>query len=157
MPVQAIEKTIDKHNVKIVQFYAIKGIKVKARLFKLLLPVISPFTKAVNLKDANIASLANLNMDLQKIIPEAFQKLAETLDPDNFLNLVLDLLSEVWLDNKQIDRNTFNDMFVANYSLAYKLCVEVIKENHFFELGGIGNLLVPEQMTPAPPEKSEKF
>ena len=49
MPVKAIEKVINGKQVRIVQFHAIKGIKVKAKLFKLLLPVFSPFVGSVNI------------------------------------------------------------------------------------------------------------
>jgi hypothetical protein len=156
MPVKSIEKIIDGKNVKIVQFHAIKGIKVKARLFKFILPVFSPFVGSLDVNAESIAKLKATDIDLQKMIPLALQKLSESIDPEEFLKLLLDLLSEVFVDGSYIDSTKFNDLFIGNYAFAYQLAYEVVVANNFFAFGGIGSLL-QETVTQSPPEKSDQF
>ena len=156
MPVKAIEKVVNGRQVQIVQFHAIKGIKIKAKLFKFLLPVISPFISALDINSVNdIATLNSSDLNLQAMIPTAFQKLAETLEPDQFLNLILDLLSEVFIDGSAIDEKKFNDLFIGDYMFAYQLAYEVVMANNFLALSGIGNLLKENKMPPQP-EKSDQ-
>ena len=156
MPVQSINKTIDGHDVKIVQFYAIRGIKLKAKVFKLLLPVLSPLIGAAdvskgNVKDAMVDGL----IDLQKVLPAAIQKLAETLQPEEFFRLIIELLSSTFVDGQEVSEQRFDDLFIANYMFAYKLVYEVILANNFFALDAIGSLSLSSPTAVASP-KSEQ-
>lgn len=139
MSVEVIEKHIDGHDIMITQFHAIRGIKIKARLYKLLLPVVSPLLGSLDLKDAALSLESNL--DFSKVLPQAFVSLSETLDENVFIKLLLDLLQGVRVDGKEVNEQAFDQLFIANYNLAYKLAYEVVMANHFFDFGGILNLL----------------
>lgn len=138
MPLKTIEKTIGSHDVKITQFAAIRGFKLKARLAKILLPVLSPL--AGNIDAIALGRDALANMDLSETLPKALMSLAETIDEEKLLKLIQDLLSEVRLDGIEVLKN-FNEVFAANYNLMYQLVFEVVVANNFFDLSGIGTLL----------------
>lgn len=160
MPVKAIEKTINEKEIKIVQFHAVAGLRIKARLFKFMLPIIGEFIGKLDAKSLTASALtgavntdqdALAHVDLQKLVPLAFTKLSESLEPDDFVNLLLKLLSNVWVDKQQITEEHFDELFIANYMFAYKLAYEVVMANGFFDLGGIGNLSLLQATNP--PEK----
>jgi hypothetical protein len=135
MPVKTIEKEIDGHNIKIVQFHAVRGFKIKARLYKVVIPVLSSL---VDLKDLKTdKNLLDANIDFSR----AFVSLGAVLDPDVLFSLLSDLLSGAFIDGQMIDEKVFNETFIGNYNLAYKIAYEVIQANGFFDLGGIGNLM----------------
>ena len=139
MPIETRELTIDNCEVKIVQFKAGRGFKIKARLVKLLLPVLSSLVPAVvsfiktGRADAGIDSV-----NIDKELPEAIKTLSTTLEPDQFFRLVLDVLSGTFINGQMVDERFFDDFFVGNYSMIYRLMFEVIKVNNFFDLGGFG-------------------
>jgi len=150
VPVQTIEKTIDGHAVKIVQFHAVRGFKLKARLVKFLLPVVAPLAGEAlgSLSSKNLAEKASIleqNIDLEKALPQAFSSLAETLDENTFLRLMLDLLAGSFVDGQSVDEKFFNDFFIGNYMLAYKIAIAVVTANSFFDFGDIGSLLQPKE------------
>ena len=139
MPVQTTELQIDGCNVKITQFQAVRGFKLQIRLAKLLLPVFGTLFggEVKGVSKVTAKDIVNSDMDLSK----ALSVLAESLDEETLLNLMLDLLAATIVDGKGVDRKTFEELFVGNYIFVYKLAVEVIKANRFFEMGDIGNLL----------------
>lgn len=135
MPVQTVEKTIDGHAIKIVQFHAVRGFKIKARLFKVILPILS------SLVDVNSLKGKKNILDQEVNITKAFGMAAEVIDPDTLFSLLIDLLSGSFIDGQMIDQKKFDETFIANYTLAYKIAYEVIVANGFFAFGDIGNLL----------------
>lgn len=156
MPVKEIRKTIGDHEVRITQFHAIRGFKMKSRLLKLILPVLAPIagTTAEKMASKNVVeqvSLLDQNIDLEVAIPKAFSSLSDSLDEEVFFRLMVDLLSETWVDRKQITEQHFNELFIGNYMLAYKLAFEVIKANNFFDFGSIAKLF---QVQTAQPEET---
>lgn len=154
MPVKSIEKVLDGHEIKIVQFHAVRGFKVKARLFKLILPILSPLIGSVDIKNINASSIIDKDIDLQKVLPQAFSSLSESIDEETLFKLLLDLLQSTWVDGKEVNEQRFNELFIANYTLAYKLAYEVVMANHFFDFGGITNLLKTQaEEKKQPPEK----
>ena len=137
MPVSTIKVDVDGHKVEVTQFMAVRGIKLKARLYKLALPVI-----AVVFKDAGkVKDVMEATLDL----PVLIQTAASSLDPDVFFQLLLDLLSSTTVDGQGVDQHRFDDLFVGNYFFAYKIAAEVIKANGFFEIGSITGLLTNMQ------------
>lgn len=145
MPVETRELTIDGHEVKVVPFVATRGILVSAKLMKLLMPLLG--TVLPTLTDAALKNqdsgkeldIGDINID--KLLPAAFQKLSEELEPEAFLQLLMELLSGTFIDGDMIDKVTFDKVFTGNYSLSYRIAFEVIKANHFFDLGVFGNVL----------------
>lgn len=156
MPIKSIEKTIDGHDIKIVQFNGVRGFKLKTRLFKLLLPVFGEITPLLSefakLPSANLTGvggpaeqskinqgleiLSTLNLD--EVLPRALVRLSEQLDEEVFFKLIMDLLQTTFIDGRCVDETIFNEIFIANYLLVYKLIIEVIKANHFFVIGELG-------------------
>ena len=148
MPIQRIDKIVDGNEITIVQFSGSRGILIKARLVKLIMPAIGA---AIDIKNPKaVASLLNQEVNLSN----GFTKLAESLDPEQFLNLLLDLLAGVYIKGQSIDKKMFDDMFVGNYNLAYKYAFEVIKANNFFDFGDIGSKIA-SLLTQVSPEKSK--
>ena len=139
MPIKTIERTIDGHAVKIIQFRALKGLKIKARLVKFILPALGPIIGQSDMQTIDKDSLKGVN--ISSVAPKLFSSLSESLNPEVFSSLLLSLLSETFVDGQMIDDKTFDDMFIANYSLAYILAYEVVMANNFFDFGAIGNLL----------------
>ena len=131
MPISVIKKEIDGHAVEIQQFMAIKGIKIKVKLLKTILPVISTLFIGGGKKD--VKSLLDKEIDSKMI-----ETIMLALDPEEICNLLLELLSSSFVDAKLIDAKTFDDFFAANYMLAYKIAVEVVKANNFLALSDIG-------------------
>lgn len=140
MSVQTISTTVDGHTIDVVQFVPTRGFRIKARLIKLILPAIGALLgESGKVTGKTVASF----LDSDANLGAAFTQLASSLDdPEALLQLLLDLLSSTKIDGKDFtNEKIFNELFVANYMLAYKVAWEVIKANGFFELGGIGNLL----------------
>lgn len=141
MPIQTIEKDLDGVNIKITQFSGVRGMKLKIRLFKVILPVLAPILGASG--DVSKDTLANT--DLKSVLPKAFMALAETLDENTFFRLLMDLMSQTVVDNRPIDEAKFNDLFAANYLLAYKIAYEVVIANNFLLIEDIGSLFRDEK------------
>lgn len=144
MPVQTVEKEVNGHAVKIVQFHAVRGFKIKAKLFKLILPVLS---SVINPKD--LMSGKNV-MDNDINLSRAFETLALSINEESLFSLLLELLSGVFVDGINIDQKKFDELFIADYTFAYKLAYEAIKANNFFDFGDIGNLMKNLQMPISP-------
>jgi hypothetical protein len=140
MPIQTIEKQIDGHSIQIVQFVPTTGFKIKARLLRLVLPALGslfgPDSGTLTKKD--IQGLLDSDIDVAK----AATALAGSLDDeDALLKLLLDLLSTTKIDNHDfVTQKIFNEVFVADYMLAYKVAWEVVKANNFFAIPNIGGL-----------------
>ena len=153
MPIKTIEKTVDGHNVKIVQFNGVRGFRLKVRLFKLLLPILGTLFKSDLLKglqegkDTKEGLLEEfMGSDLSKVLPSILQKAAETIEEETFFRLVMDLLSGTFIDNRELNEDFFGEIFAANYFLVYKILTEVIKANNFFGNGDIGKMLSQENI-----------
>ena len=131
MPIKSFDYTVDGHKVKVQQFLAGTGFPIKARLYKLALPVLSSV----------VGKGEGDEMSLSLNLPAAVAKLAEAIDPQTFLPLLRDLLSWTFVDDKELTEDNFNDIFAGNYFLCYKIVAKVIEANGFFAIGDIGSLL----------------
>lgn len=140
MPIETIEKDVDGRKIKIVQFAALRGQKLQTRLLKLVVPVLSPIIGSAS-NPGGKKSLLDANIDLAKVLPEAFRTLAEVVDEEKLQELILDLLAGTFIDNVVVDRKSFDAIFIANYTFMYKVVFEAVMANHFFDLGDIGNKL----------------
>lgn len=139
MPVETREISINGHTVKIVPFNAVRGFTVNARLTKLILPVLGTVLPA--LTTASSKGAADLSLDdirLEDFLPAALSKLSESIEPEAFLQLLLDLLSGTFVDGDMIDKAKFDTLFIGNYLFAYQLAFESIQVNRFFDLGDFG-------------------
>jgi len=154
MALKLIETQIDGRTVKIQQFAGVRGLTIKARLFKILLPAVGALLGGNSPQAGSPPQsfLENLgDLDLEK----AFMRLAESVNPDDFTRLMLDLLSSTFIDDKLVNEAVFNDIFAGNYMMAYKIAGEVIKANGFFDFGAIGSLLQKSGLTGQPKKLGE--
>lgn len=157
MSVKTREITIDGHEVKVVQFNGVRGFKLKTRLYKVLLPVLGPMLPAITqVVRSGKSKVSVMDFDVDELLPDALQKLAEQLDEDKFLQLALDLLSNTFIKDKVIDEAHFDQLFIGNYFLVYKLIAQVIKANGFFDLGAIGKGMVLPELNSALAEESKR-
>jgi len=142
MPLRHIDKTIAGLDIKIEQFPATKGVVLKARLYKMVLPVLGPLMKALKITKKSDGGI-NIDGDfnLSEVLPAAFSTLAETVDPDKLFALIMDLLNRTYLNNKALNEESlFNETFSGNYNTMYKVVYEVVMFNNFFDFGDIGIL-----------------
>ncbi len=157
MPLKNKEFKVDNLEISITQFPAIKGLKIKAKLIRMLLPVVGPMiapimesmTSGGTKTDEELLKLSG-KLDLEAALPKAFIALAEVLDEDKFLDLIMLLVGMTFVGGKPLtDENIFNEAFSGNYTTLYKLLYEIVMFNHFFDLSGIG-LLSSRLINPAP-------
>lgn len=161
MPIETIKRKITggggaEHEIVVNQFHAVKGFALKARLYKMVLPVIGELVGGVDMAEASKGNQdAMAGIDIQAILPKALLRISETVEVKKFISLVMDLLSETWLDGKELNEKNFDDIFVADYSLIYKIVYAVVDINNFFDLGDIGSQLKDSlsKKTPVSPEK----
>ena len=154
MPVKTVEKTVNGYDVRIVQFRAVRGFKVKARLLKAVLPVLSQVFPSLGSLSGSMGDILEKNIDIGEMIPKALTALAESLQEEVFYKLLLDLLAGTSVNNKAIDENFFDELFIGNYNMIYQLAYEVVQANNFFDLGGITDKLkeARELVPPVDPE-----
>ncbi len=135
----------------ISQFYAVRGQKIQTKLFKLLLPIFGSIFGSANI---NRKDLSKIGLKLEEALPKALTTLSQSLDPDEFQQLMLELLSSTYIDKKMIDDKLFNDVFAGNYFFMFKLAYETIIANNFFDFGGIG-IDLSNIIQTIPPEKNQ--
>lgn len=132
-----ITKEIDGLTFQIQQFPAMKALKLEARILKILSPIIDILFNMKSL-DQNIDNVP---------ITKAISGVLSNLDDNTLESIFLDMFSSTFviISNEGIgskptllEKNTFNLVFVGKIITAYKLLIEVMKENHFafFELMG---------------------
>lgn len=148
-------KTIDGHEIMVVQFPGRRALQFKTRLIKLLGPAIAQmFTN----KDA-LESVKGMDLS---ILSAAIEKLSLQLDEVEFVKFVLDLLQCTRLDGKEITESVFDNEFAGDLSLMYKILWFTLEVNYgsFFGESGIGKILskVPQSPTKETktPQKSSK-
>lgn len=120
MAIESTQVVVNDVNYQITAFPARKGLEVKARLSKIMMPFISKFIndKQVDLQEEELAN--------------NFAK----LDVNEFTKCALLLLSSTMREGKVISESEFDRVYARNYMEFYKVAVEVIKWNYsnFLEL-----------------------
>jgi len=141
--VETKDKTIDGKRVTVSQFPARRALNLKIRLIKLMGPsIVQLFGKA---------KAITTSMPVEDIIP-AMERLTAALDPDQFVDLILELLSMTRVDGREACVN-FDMEFAGNLPFVYKIVWYVLEVNfgNFFGQNGIGkalNQLNTAQQTP---------
>lgn len=146
MGVQSVTKEVNGREIKITQFFAIRGQKIQTKLFKLVLPVLGEAFGSLDRK--NITK--EVGIKIETALPKALTALSDRLDPEDFQKFMLELLSSTAVDNRVIDEKVFNDIFAGNYSLMFRLAYETIMANNFFDLGDTGIDLSAMMQTVSP-------
>ncbi len=129
--IETKEKQIDGHTYAVTQFPGRRAFKIKTAILLKLGPAL-----AVSLAGAQ-GSGADLNI---ASIASALEKI--TMSSDEFLDLVLELISQTRRDGKEITPEVFDLEFAGNLQTVYKVAAFVLEANfgNFFGSGGIGKL-----------------
>lgn len=137
------EKTIDGKLVSVSQFPARRALHLKIRLIKLLGPSLAQLlAKTKNKK-------VDLNASLEEFTP-AIEKLTAALDPDVFVDLVLELLSMTRVGGREVVP-LFDTEYAGNLMFVYKMVWWVLEVNfgNFFGQNGIGSIMAQVNTNPA--------
>lgn len=155
-------KTIDKVyndseensiNVCIMTFGARKGIRIQAKLIKIIIKFGIGFFSVLGQKDkakemidnGEKANFLNTDIDLSKIdLNQVATLLISELDEKNILELIMDLLGSTKIDNKPMTNvNLFDDTFAGEYGLLIEIIKDILEVNFksFFVNGAIGKIL----------------
>lgn len=130
MSIQTKEKTIDGVRYSVTQFPARRGLHMKVRLARLLAPSLGPLLSSLGKTDLrNAAKLLNAEID-PGMVGKAFGSLFQTADPDDFINLVMQLLADTRREGHEIDEALFDREFAANYGHLYKVLAFVLDVNY---------------------------
>lgn len=138
--VKAVDKVIDGHEIKVVQFTAREGLSIFTKLGKLIGPALADISQISDLTNVKEAELAN------RIFP-ALSKLLAGLSEEEFTPFILRLLRSTTIDRKEITAPIFDLEFAGNYGLLMHVVAMVLQVNYadFFGPGGIGGLVPSRQ------------
>lgn len=127
MAIKSKDVTIDDVKFNITQYNAREGLKIKIKLLKMLAPV-----KDTVKKDEG-KQLLDSEVDFVAIIGV----LIENLDSDKTLDFILRMLRPVKVNGLDMFDELFDQTFAGNYSILYKLLMEIVEFNRFFGKGSI--------------------
>lgn len=127
--IQDKEKEINGNSYSVVQFPARQALKIKTRLFKLLGPSL---TTLVNSLDKGLDS----NLD-ENVLSKAVSLLVNKLDSDEVISLILELLSETYLNKTRINVSKFDQHYAGNFNELYQALFFVLEVNYGDFLGGM--------------------
>jgi hypothetical protein len=130
--IETKEKTIDGRRVTVSQFPARKALTLKVKLIKLFGPSLAQLFGG--------PKKMSLNSSIEEMAP-AIEKLSATLEPEQFLDLVLEMLTMTRVDGREVVPN-FDMEFTGNLLFVYKIAWYVIEVNYgnFFGPNGIGRM-----------------
>lgn len=150
--IETKEKVIDNHSVMVTQFPGRRALFFKTRLLKLAGPAL-----------AQMFTSEELSLDAKfdhTVIAKIIDKLAESLDENEFVRFVIDLLQCTRVDGKEITESEFDMLFAGNLLLMYKILWFTLEVNYgsFFGQSGIGKILskIPQPLKTKISEKSSK-
>jgi len=150
MSIETREKSIDGLQISVTQFPGRRGFKVQTKLLKYFTPLISAFGKAQGKEDAEDVSIIDREIDT-----ESLMRFSESLDNDNALQFVFQLLEGTRIDGREINEAVFDEKFAGNFLTLYKILWFVVEVNFssFFDEGGIGKILSKVKKEKSVPQK----
>lgn len=134
MAIETRDKEINGSIYTVTQLPARRALRLKAKLIKVFGPVLAQFFVTVSdSKDDESTQKNN--------IVKAVEMLGEHLDPNEFENLVVELLQGVRKGGMELTPAIIDLEFAGDMSSLYQVLWFVIEVNfsNFFELMGIGN------------------
>ncbi len=146
-----VRKPLAGGEILVTQFPVMRSIRTGARIAKLVAPVMGGIGEGINLDDLMNGDLGakvdTLDIDLNKAIPKALNALAVSLQPEDFANLCLELLSgATWIqpDGKsQVEltsESAINQVLGGSLPDLFAALRASLEANDFFGLGAIGRL-----------------
>jgi hypothetical protein len=139
--IQSKQVRIDNNEYTITQFAGTKSLRVQIKLVKLIGPTLGAFLGSDNLNLSNLDDLMGSDISSESI-SKAVGVFVGELDADMTTGLIMELLSETRVNNKEMSEALFTDTFVGNFSELYRVLAEIIKFNYssVFKRGASGNL-----------------
>lgn len=143
---KVLDRPVAGGTLTVTQFPVLTAIRVGARVFKLVGPVLGAFGVGVDFNGLAEGGLGDSKIDLAKALPKVLSTLAETLNPDQFGQLCQDLLgSAIWTDGKvkyELGSNPayIDVVFCGSITDLFQALRLVLEANDFFGFGAIGKL-----------------
>ena len=137
MPYRTEQKIINEIEVSVGTFPAVKGLKLKFKLFKRIGPGLTTLAKGL---EGSGSEFSSTNLDLS-VLPEAIEKLFSGFEADEFVKIILELLQLTTIEGQTIsNEDLFNVTFTGEFGFLYKVLAFVIEVNFksFLELLPIG-------------------
>lgn len=130
-------KTIGNGSYIITQLPAMRALRLKAKLIKLLGPSASVIFAAAS-KDI---------LKADEAIPQALTLLVDRLDENTFDKFVLEMLQGIKKDGRDIDEKSFDSLFTGQLNELFLVLKEVLEANFgdFFQEGGILKILLGKE------------
>jgi len=149
------KKVIDNDSVECTIFPGLHGLRLKGRLLKIVGPAVGKAFSGI--KTGTGKSVMDTDINLE-VVGQAIEGLTESLDNENTINLILDLLTQTRINGESITKNTINLKFAGEYSKLYKVLLFVIEANRFFGKWSIGKLFerIENPTIPITPTESTK-
>lgn len=163
MKTQDVE--VDGRVYSITPLPARKAILLKVRVVKMIAPALDRITGIVRVlfplfkgaKEKNkealgreiIAHITSDKPEVRAAIGDLFSCVIDKVDPETFVDLCIDILCEVAVDGKEINKKNFDFIFMDDYLHMYKAILAVLTVNFgsLFKMAGIGQ--TPEGTAPA--------
>jgi hypothetical protein len=147
MAIQSLDKEINGSIYTVTQFPARRALKIKAKLIKIFGPIFAQVFLSIDTKKAD--------KDQKNDFIIAIEMLSNTLDPNEFENLIVELLQSSRKSGMELTTAIIDLEFAGDMSSLYKLIWFVIEVNFadFFALMGIGHLF--EQHPESKQDKAE--
>lgn len=132
--IETKHKSIDGKRVTVSQFPARRALALKIKLLKLFGPALAQMLGKVK----SLTGGKLLDGSLDEFSP-AIDKLTAAMEPDQFVDLVMELLAMTRIDDKEATSN-FDMDFAGNLPFMYKVLFFVLEVNfgNFFGKSGIG-------------------
>jgi len=124
------QEKIDGYTIKATQLPTIQAWKMKAKIIKMIGPALSSLNSSGRSKAENKAEINEM------LFLNAIGTFSEKLDPDDFINLILEILHGVYINGKEFtkdvhigDKDNFNIYMAGKMILIYKIVYHVFKLN----------------------------
>ena len=116
--------------VEITNFLGSTGVKIFAKLTKMVLPVFGAIKIRSSLKE-----MIDQDLDLEKIT----QHLISNLDDDKIYDLIVELMQSTFIDGQDLSDNAvFDSVFAGEYGLLLQILRHVLEVNYSSFLGKKG-------------------
>jgi len=138
--IETKEKVIDELNVKVVQFGARRGLKLKMKLIKTFGAPLLKMIDGMGVKTTEIKEVMNSDINLGAM-GEGLNLLFTKIDEDVAEKIIDEILAGTFIDDKEV-KVVFDQVFSGNFLTMYKVIGFALEVNFgsFFGKSGIGTL-----------------
>lgn len=145
-------KIIGNHEVTVTLFPGKYALKLWIELMKAFGPSISSLSGSIlkdKQSDINMSDIMSSEFNVQDVldgITQALQNFA--MESEDFITLVDKLLANTMIDNKEVNDRNFDQFFMTNYNLLFRVLFFVIECNYKSFLASWLSSNKPNQVQP---------